>query len=394
MPKFEVHIPAADAHSLNVTLRVDAEHWMAALKTGLHKLGAQGASVQNVLVDIQDDNSVHITETQSGRVFRIRELSGEEAASAPVKKTAEPIPGIEDARKRTSSWPWLESLTPQGQLEGGPDKAEAKTRVIPREPEPPRIPAPRQPSPPVPPARAPFPSIPSSRGSSPRDLLPRDYPPPAAPRPESLPRVPLRESSPLQPQSVVELEHPTRPVLGQIGRAVGERKDQKSDVEDALSDVFERVQEVYNQPSEDAAFYFLLDLALEKIATESGSVLLADAGTGDLSFAAVRGPKAQELLSAAVIIPAGVGIVGFCASEGVSLALSEVQKDPRYYSEVSERLKYPTKSVLCSPMMTHGRAFGCMQLVNKKGADVFGEHEIGILSYIAHQAALYLNRRN
>ncbi len=191
----------------------------------------------------------------------------------------------------------------------------------------------------------------------------------------------------------MELEHPTRPVRGHIGRAVGERKDQESDVEDALSDVFERVQEVYNQPSEDAAFYFLLDLALEKIATESGSVLLADAGTGDLSFAAVRGPKAQELLSAAVIIPAGVGIVGFCASEGVSLALSDVQKDPRYYSEVSERLKYPTKSVLCSPMMTHGRAFGCMQLVNKKGGDVFGEHEMGILSYIAHQAALYLNSR-
>src|SRR5262245_54923048 len=95
MPKFEVHIPAADAQSLNVTLRVDADHWMAALKTGLHKLGAQGSSVQNVLVDIQDDNSVHITEAQSGRVFRIRELSGEEAASAPVKRSANPIPGIE-----------------------------------------------------------------------------------------------------------------------------------------------------------------------------------------------------------------------------------------------------------------------------------------------------------
>src|SRR5262249_45894503 len=69
MPKFEVHIPAADAQSLHVTFRVDADHWMAALKTGLHKLGAQGSSVQNVLVDIQDDNSVHITEAQSGRVF-------------------------------------------------------------------------------------------------------------------------------------------------------------------------------------------------------------------------------------------------------------------------------------------------------------------------------------
>lgn len=376
MPRFEVHIPAANPQSLNVTLRVDADNWMAALKTGLHKLGEQGSSVQNVLVEIQDDNSVHVTETQSGRVFRIRELSGEEATSAPVKKTSPSIPGIiplsqvvpptspqatpappiplypaagplpnkapPEAQKRTGSWPWLESLTLQGQLER-PLGEGAKAGAIPL-----------QPATRLPPRRVP---------------------------------------TPLQPQAVVELERPTQPVRGPIGRPAGERKEQKREAEDSLSDVFERVQDVYNQRNQEAALYFLLDLAMEKIATDSGSVLLANAGTGDLSFAAARGPKAQELLAARAIVPAGLGIVGFCASEGVSVAISDVPKDPRYYPEISERLKYPTQSVLCSPMMTHGRAFGCLQLVNKKGGGGFNENEIAILTYIAHQAALYLNRR-
>ena len=52
MPRFEVFIPAAETTGFNVTFRVDAENWMAALKTGMQKLGEQGSAVQNILVDI------------------------------------------------------------------------------------------------------------------------------------------------------------------------------------------------------------------------------------------------------------------------------------------------------------------------------------------------------
>src|SRR4051812_34526549 len=90
MPRFEVFIPAADTAGFNVTFRVDADNWMAALKTGMTKLGEQGASVQNILVDIQDDNSVHVTESASGRVFRIRELTEAEAAQAQPKRGTQP----------------------------------------------------------------------------------------------------------------------------------------------------------------------------------------------------------------------------------------------------------------------------------------------------------------
>ena len=95
MAKFEVYIPASDANGFNVTLKVGADNWMAALKAGMQKLGEQGAVSQNVMVDIQEDNSVHVTDTSSGRVFRIRELSEAEAQKAQVKKpTQQALPPV------------------------------------------------------------------------------------------------------------------------------------------------------------------------------------------------------------------------------------------------------------------------------------------------------------
>ena len=358
MPRFEVFIPAAETTGFNVTFRVDAENWMAALKTGMQKLGEQGSAVQNILVDIQDDNSVHVTDSQSGRVFRIRELSEEEAAHAQVKRASStpprPIPLTQPA---ASVRPKLEDIDP----------STARTVID-----------------------APAPALRDKTAVMPNPSRASVQPAPApAQRPVSKP--PPSRRSHHDPESVVELEAPTRPVIGQIGRAP--KKNRQEEIEDLLAEVFERVQDVYSKPTIEDALYFMLDLALEKLGAESGTAFFADAATGDLTFTAVRGPRAKELLDAKMVVPAGTGIVGFCATEGVSLALSDVQKDPRYYAVVGEKVNYVPRSVITAPMMTHGRSFGCLQLLNKKGDQPFTEVEIGLLAYIAHQAAMYLNSR-
>lgn len=383
MPKFEVHIPAVETTGFNFTFRVDAESWMAALKMGMQKLGEQGIHAGNVLVDIQDDNSLHVTEAESGRVFQIRELTDQEAAAAPVKKTGP---------------------RPAARPQPVPDS-------VPTAPGRGRSPA------------ASEPEIDDSAATIPGAMLPPDFeqriaaaaasrtedqrrPPqqlPAEPKttPASAPEVaahrPTTKSSPriqLDPSQVVELERPTRPIPALLGRPRDKSHDKEAEIEGMLADVFERVQGVHAKKTEEEALYFLLDLALEKIPAEAGTVFRADAATGDLSFTAVRGPRAADLLRADIVIPAGTGIVGFCAMEGVTLALSDVLKDPRYDAGVAEKVNFETRSVLCSPMMTHGRTFGCIQILNRKGSATFPEHEVGILTYIAHQAALFLDSRS
>ena len=361
MARFEVFIPAAEPGSFDVTLRVEAANWMQALKTGFHRLGEQGLVPHNVLVDVQDDGSVDVTDANSSRVFRIRELSEAEAASAKLKPKPTPI-GTEPVAPAPS-----------------PAMVDVLSRAA--RPEPPLVGVARE---------VKDPHETSGMNVPPSPLEPTVVRPPdrptspmaSRPTPLSTPRVILPPMD--------ELVSSAKPPVGPIGRRKPARSP-AAQLEDVLAEVFERVQGVYQRRDAADGLGYLLDLAIEKIPVEAGSVFSSELVSGDLRFVVVRGPKAQEILEANIVIPAGTGIVGFCAVEGVSLALSDVQRDPRFYRGVSDRVHYETRSILCSPVIAHGRTFGCMELVNRRETPMFSEYEVGMLSYIAHQGALFLN---
>jgi hypothetical protein len=343
MPRYEVHIPGAEPGKLALTFRVEAPNWMQALKTGFHKLGETGLVVHNVLVDVVEDGSLHVTEAGSGRVFRIRELAEQEAASARLKPSSAPTPDPSSAQT----------------VVGGPALRVASA-----------------------------PTSPAPAGALEATQLARPAPAPDRPVGRTVTRpTPLSTPALTLPVSQ-ELVEPTRPVRGPIGRP--RPPPPPREIEDVLADVFDRVQGVYQFKEAAPGLYYLLDLALEKIPAESGSAFSCELITGALRFVAVRGPKARDILASNVVIHSGQGIVGFCAVEGVSLALSDVHRDRRWYSGVDDRTHYLTQSLLCSPMVSGGRTYGCLELVNRKPTSTFTDHEVGLLSYIAHQGALYL----
>lgn len=375
MPKFEVHIPATEPGGFNMTLKVGADNWMAALKAGMQKLGEQGTVSQNVMVDIQDDNSIHVTEAHSGRVFRIRELSEEELQKVQVKRPSQirpPPVASSPSRSEVKTDPALQAVPPAAAkidttktMPMAPTAELGKTLIEARGPE-------KQTQP----------------GGAPLNFTPPTAPMPRPVGSKSSPRIAVSD--------VEELVQPVKPVSGSIGRPKTNpsiSKVQRQSAEDMLADIFLRVVELDRKASVEEAMQWILDLAMEKVPCESGSVLRADGATGELSFIAARGPKAKDVLSKNIVIPAGSGIAGFCSAEGVSVAVSDVEKDPRFYSGVGEKVDYETKSLLCAPMMTHGMSFGCMQLLNRRGGPQFQEHEVGVLAYLAHQAALFLNAR-
>lgn len=401
MAKFEVHIPAVEAGGFNLTLKVGADNWMSALKAGMQKLGEQGAMNQNVMVDIQEDNSIHVTEPASGRVFRIRELTEEEAAQVTVKRPS----GIQRnpiAQPQPVATPGSSAKTDVGV---NPVKRSEEKTIVPGGDESKQLSAlaaelaAKQRTATVNDAEK---TLPPPGGASSSETLP---PTPVSSSPsglytgsESAIRRAKAKSSPrIELKDVEELERPLQPVTKPIGRpksTAAQASQLKQSTEDMLADVFMRITELEKKGDVEAAMNFILDLAMEKVPCESGSVWRADAGSGDLTFVTVRGPRSKELLKAKIIVPAGEGFAGFCASEGVSVAISDVQKDPRFYAAVSDKVDYETKSLLCSPMMTHGRSFGCIQLINRKGGPQFLEPEVGVLAYLSHQAALYLNSRS
>lgn len=403
MAKFEVYIPASEPGGFNLTLKVGADNWMAALKAGMQKLGEQGAVSQNVMVDIQDDNSIHVTEAASGRVFRIRELSEEEARSAQVKRPSQirtaPVapekPPFQSSRSEVKTEPGLQAVAPPPPplAKAPPEKTAPIGRPAPEKTEPVGQPLPeKKPVPPSQEAKT-LPPTPMAALDRDRTVTSLDEPPPPR-RVKSSPSQILRGR--VEVVDVEELVQPVKPVTGSIGRVKSvppTGKSQRQMTEDLLAEVFMRVVEIDKLAAPQDAAKFVLDLALEKIPCEAGSVLRADGATGDLSFLQAYGPKAKDLMGGKIVIPAGTGIAGFCAAEGVSVAVSDAEKDPRFYAAVGERVGFQTRSMLCAPMMTHGRSFGCVQLINRKGGPQFQEYEVGLLAYLAHQAALYMNSK-
>ena len=80
MPRYEVFCPASPPEvPADVTVRVDAEHWLAALRAALQKVGGPEPGA-HLLCDVQQDGTIQASDPGGGGVYRIRELSGEPAS--------------------------------------------------------------------------------------------------------------------------------------------------------------------------------------------------------------------------------------------------------------------------------------------------------------------------
>ena len=87
----------------------------------------------------------------------------------------------------------------------------------------------------------------------------------------------------------------------------------------------------------------------------------------------------------------GHGVAGFCAHEGVSLAINDAAKDPRFDSKISDTISYPTQSILCAAIQYEGRVYGCLELINRKNGSSFTSNEVNALTYMGNQFAMYIN---
>lgn len=391
MPLFEVFIPTTDPNGFDITARVRADSWIVALRSGLAKLGDTG-DIRNVMVDITEQG-IDVTEPHSGRVFRIRELEDAGAPHAAASAAAAPVPVA------------VAPVAPPAPVAAAP-VAPPTPRVTP-----PVAPAAAVPRPAATPPRPPMagtPPIahaappPATRGLPPAAPRPAGTPPaaPGAPRAVARPPTtaaaaaaaaerPVVQAGPRFAAPAAHVEEVTQQKAAGMNKPMG-RVGEKIDhsAEDLIGELFEITQTIYEQPTVAAAAGFILDLAMRSIVADSGAVFISDINASDLFFAAARGPKAKEAMKFRV--PMGQGIVGFCAEEGVALAVSDVHRDPRFYATVSKNIGYETKSILCCPAQIEGRVFGAIELINKGQATSFSSNDVHIVNFLAHEFAEYL----
>lgn len=130
----------------------------------------------------------------------------------------------------------------------------------------------------------------------------------------------------------------------------------------------------------------IVQAATELTDTEASSIMLMDKNTGELRFEAVSGPTREEVKR--VTVPLEGSIAGWIVREGKPLLISDVQQDPRFYTQVDKTTDFETRSILGVPLQVKGKVIGVLEAINKTGDGIFTQDDIHTLSTLAAHAAI------
>jgi signal transduction histidine kinase len=136
----------------------------------------------------------------------------------------------------------------------------------------------------------------------------------------------------------------------------------------------------------DPLLEIILDKAMELLATEAGTFMLALPDTGELEFRVVKGPASKDLIGNR--LPVGTGLSGTAAQTGRPVLVNNVQDDKRWFSQVADDATYATNSILTVPLIRQNTVLGVLQVINKQNGVPFDEDDQQLLMTFSGQAVV------
>lgn len=129
----------------------------------------------------------------------------------------------------------------------------------------------------------------------------------------------------------------------------------------------------------------------EIFAPRSWSLLMRDAATGDLVFSIVAGgPEAEQIRS--MRLARGQGVAGWIAENKQSVIIEDAQNDPRFDPSTDAMTDFVTRSIIGVPLISRGRVFGVIELINKLNGESFSPLDLKVLMTIADFAAIAIEK--
>ena len=123
---------------------------------------------------------------------------------------------------------------------------------------------------------------------------------------------------------------------------------------------------------------------LDVIEAEAGSIFLLDESDHALVCGICQGPTDIT----GIRVPFGTGIVGYVAKTRQAEVIPDVKHDKRHYSRIDKQTGYLTKSMISVPLISKDELLGVIQVINKKGDQVFSQDEVDLLQSLSNGAAL------
>ncbi len=135
----------------------------------------------------------------------------------------------------------------------------------------------------------------------------------------------------------------------------------------------------------DQLLELIIESAARVVQAKAASLLMVEKQTKTLYFQVATGDKSEKVKEYRVKM--GQGIAGHVAETGEPLLIADVANDPRWYKEISESIRFKTRSIACVPLKLHDETIGVVQIIDKLDGRPFEETDTALLDEFASLAA-------
>lgn len=157
---------------------------------------------------------------------------------------------------------------------------------------------------------------------------------------------------------------------------------------ETLFAVTEACSALCGDASTEELFHTILEKSASLLKAEQGSLMLFNEEAKDLVIKATKG--FNEKLVEHFRIRSGEGIAGQVLASGKAIMVADIASDPRLAGK--KRQRYKTGSFLSMPLAWQKAPLGVLNLADKTDGSSFNEEDFHLMSLLASQASMALDR--
>jgi HD-GYP domain-containing protein (c-di-GMP phosphodiesterase class II) len=160
---------------------------------------------------------------------------------------------------------------------------------------------------------------------------------------------------------------------------------------DRILSVLQRANYVAATSSLDGLLEQLLDLFVEAVFAEAGTLYLYDESTAELVFKVVKGdPSSQRFRN--MRLPSHLGIAGAALRNHAPLFVEDVKRDPRWLRGFGELSSLDLRTMYCLPLTLEERPVGIVQVFNISPAIIEEDPQLAVLQVLANRMASEIDK--
>jgi GAF domain-containing protein len=143
------------------------------------------------------------------------------------------------------------------------------------------------------------------------------------------------------------------------------------------------------QSAEEQLLRSIVEVACAIFEAGAASISTYDEQSDELVFRAVAGAGSQTLIGTR--FPSTQGIAGWVLVSGEPIVVDDVQRDPRWASDVAARTGYVPRALMAAPLLAQDRVLGVLSVLDRPADQPFGVAQMDLLSMFALQASIALD---